>query len=128
MRVVLVCGAGALALCLFASFRVVSAEVTLVTREVSLGKISPGIILEDLAVSPDSKHVGYWAQRGNKWVVVVDGAEGKEYDGFLRNSKLVLDSPSQLHTLALRGDEFLRVEAEIVMPGTKPSGAPAPHL
>ena len=45
--------------------------------------------------------------------VVVDGKEGKEYDGFLRGSKLVFDSPKSFHTLARRGDEIFRVEVEI---------------
>jgi hypothetical protein len=55
-------------------------------------------------------------------LIVVDGVEGKEYDGYLKGTRPVFDSPSQLHTLALRGGEFLRVEVEIVMPGTQPSG------
>jgi hypothetical protein len=54
--------------------------------------------------------------------------EGKEYDGFLKGSRLVFDSPSQLQTLALRGDEFLRVELKIVMPETEPSPGARPHL
>jgi hypothetical protein len=163
-----VCGAGALALCLVAGFRVVNAaEVTLVTREVSLGKIHPGVLPSGLAISPDSKHVAYGAGRGDKLLVVVDGVEGKEYDGivarspvfspdskrvaygaqrggkqlvvvdgvegkeydaFLKGSRLVFDGPSQFHTLALSGNEFSRVEVEIVMPAAEPSGAPRPHL
>ena len=162
----LVCEAGVLALCLIAGFRVVSAaEVSLATREVSLGKVHAGAFPESLAVSPDSKRVAYEAKRGHKqlvvvdgvegkeydgaanlvfspdskrvayeakrgdkWLVVVDGVEGKEFDGFLKSSGLVFDSPSQLHTLALRGDEFLRVEVKIVMPATKPSGRARPHV
>jgi len=66
----------------------------LVARERSLGKILPGIVGKTLAVSPDSKRVAYDAQRGQKWLVVVDGVEGKEYDGigallFSRGSKRV---------------------------------------
>jgi hypothetical protein len=77
--------------------------------------------------SPDSKRVAYEAKRGGKQLVAVDGVEGKEYDRFLEGSRLVFDSPSQLHTLARRGNEILRVEIEIVMPATKPSGVPRPH-
>jgi hypothetical protein len=78
----LVCGAGALALCLVGGFRVVSAaEVTLATREISLGKTLPGIIPATLAESPDCRHVAYVANRGDKQLVVVDGVGGKEYDG-----------------------------------------------
>ncbi len=82
----------------------------------------------NLVFSPDSKRVAYEAKRGDRWLAVVDGVEGKEYDGFLKGSGLVFDSPSQLHTLALRGDEFLRVEVKIVMPATKPSGRARPHV
>jgi hypothetical protein len=128
VRVVLVCGAGVLAVCLFAGFRVVSAaEVTLVTREVSLGKLVDGAIPYGLAVSLDGKRVAYVAMSGANWLAVVDGAEGNEYDGFLKGSRLVFDSPSQLHTLAFRGDKFLRVEVKIIMPGTQPSGTPRPR-
>jgi len=55
--------------------------IRLLTREVSLGKIHPGSIVESLTVSPDSKHFAYVARRGEKQFVVVDGEEGKEYDG-----------------------------------------------
>ena len=81
----------------------------------------------DPVFSPDSKRVAYGAWRGGRWWVVVDGVEGKEYDGFMKGSRLVFDSPSQFHTLAQRGDEFLRVEIEIVTPVAEPSGAPRSH-
>ena len=87
--------------------------IKLLTREVSLGKIHPDIIVETLTVSPDSKHFAYVAVRGKKQFVVVDGKEGKEYDGFLLGSKLVFDSPKSFHTLARRGIEIFRVEVEI---------------
>jgi hypothetical protein len=76
--------------------------------------------------SPDSRRVAYLAGRGDGdgdkmfvGFVVVDGEEGKEYDdflggGFFGGSELVFDSPKLLHALALRGDEFFRVEIEIV--------------
>jgi len=87
--------------------------IRLLTREVSLGKIHPGIIVESLTVSPDGKHFAYMARRGGKWFVVIDGEEGKEYDGFLLGSKLVFDSPKSFHTLAIRGIEIFRVEVQI---------------
>ena len=69
----------------------------------------------DLVFSPDSKRFAYGAKRGGKWFVVLDGEEGKEkeYDGFLRGSKLVFDSPRKLHALAVRGDEIFLVTVEI---------------
>jgi acetyl esterase/lipase/Tol biopolymer transport system component len=36
---------------------------------------------ESLKVSPDSKRLAYAARTGNKWFVVVDGKEEKQYDG-----------------------------------------------
>jgi len=71
--------------------------------------------------------VAYGIQRGGKQLVVVDGVEGKEYDGFLKGSRLVFDSPSQIHILAVRGDELLRVELEIVIAAAEPSGESQPH-
>ena len=44
----------------------------------------------------------------------MDGVEGREYDEFLRGSRLVFDHPKLLHALARRGNEFFRVEVEIV--------------
>jgi hypothetical protein len=87
--------------------------IRLLTREVSLGRIRLGIIVESLTVSPDSKHLAYGARRGEKLFVVVDGKEGKEYDFFLCGSKFVFDSPKSFHTLAFRGIEIFRVEVEI---------------
>ena len=59
-------------------------KIRLVFREVALGQIFFGIIInESLVVSPDSQHVAYVAVRGGKVFVVVDGVEGKEYDGIV---------------------------------------------
>jgi hypothetical protein len=44
----------------------------------------------------------------------VDGVEGKAYDGFLNRSKLVFDGTTRLHGLAIRDNEILRIELEIV--------------
>ena len=122
-----VCGAGALALCLVAGFRVVNAaEVTLVTREVSLGKFHPGLIAASLAVSPDSRRVAFGARRASKWLVVLEGVEGTEYDGYLKGSRLIFDSPSQFHHLAGRGGEFLRLEVTSCLRPNLPWGA-RPH-
>jgi hypothetical protein len=69
--------------------------------------------------------VAYVGKRANRQrVVVVDGVEGSEYDFLLAGSRLVFDGPRQLHTLAKRGDEFLRVEITLV---TGAAGTAAPH-
>ena len=110
VRVVLgfVCAAGALAVSLVACSRGVSApEVTLVTREVSLGEIHPGGTPESLAASPDSKHVAYGAQRGGKVLVVVDGVEGKEYDGIADDSLVFSSDSKRVAYGARRGGKWL---------------------
>jgi len=89
-------------------------KIRLVTSKVSLGREHRGIVYDSVAVSPDSTRMTYGAVRGDKWLVVVDGAEGKEYDTFLRGSRLVFDSPTALHGLAQRASEFFRVEVAII--------------
>jgi hypothetical protein len=91
------------------------------------GKEYDGFLAGTLVFSPDGKRVACGAVSGGKWWVVVDDVEGKEYDVFL-NARLVFDSPSQIHTLALRGDEFLLVEVDIVTPAAESPGAPRPPL
>ena len=56
----------------------------LVSSEVSLGKVREGSLTNTFTVSPDSKHVAYIVQSGNKGFVVVDGLVGEEYGGFLK--------------------------------------------
>ena len=56
-------------------------KIRLVTREVSWGKVHPGIVEESLLGSPDSNRFAYVAERGGKQFVVLDGVEGKKYDG-----------------------------------------------
>lgn len=83
--------------------------IRLVTREVSLGKIDPGIFPETLAVSPDSKRVAYEAGRGKKQLVVVDGVEGKEYDGIGEWSALSSPDSKRVAYGARRGKKWLVV-------------------
>lgn len=55
----------------------------LVTKEVSLGTVHPGIIWESVVTSPDCRHVAYVAiLADDRQAVVVDGKEGKPYFGF----------------------------------------------
>ena len=53
--------------------------ILLETKEVSLGRVDPALIPGSLKASPNSKRVAYVAKHGEKWEVVVDGLEGKEY-------------------------------------------------
>jgi Tol biopolymer transport system component len=67
-----------------------------------------------VAFSPDSRRVAYVAARGDKRFIVVDGAEGKEYDDFLLGSTLIFDSPTAVHALARRGDDLFRVDVNVI--------------
>ena len=67
-----------------------------------------------VAFSPDSRRVAYVAARGDKRLIVVDGAEGKEYDDFLLGSTLIFDSPTAVHGLARRGDDLFRVDVNVI--------------
>jgi len=70
-------------------------KISLVTREVSLGRMQSGIVVGTLVVSPDSQRVAYVAQLDDKQLVVVDQVEGKEYDGILKGTPLF--SPDSKH-------------------------------
>ena len=39
--------------------------------------------VHDFVFSPDEEHYAYEAYNGNKWVAVIDGSEGQEYDDVL---------------------------------------------
>jgi hypothetical protein len=58
--------------------------------------------IDTLLFSPDSRRVAYMAAVGAKQFVVVDGNEGKPYDGFPKGTKIIFDSGSALHYLALK--------------------------
>jgi hypothetical protein len=62
--------------------------------------------------SLDSKHLAYAAMAGDKWLVVVDGNEGNRYDSLLAEfgGRIVFDSPTTLHYLALKGHTIYLVE------------------
>jgi hypothetical protein len=81
-----------------------------------IGKEYYGIVKDTLVFSPDSNRIAYGATRGGKSLVVVDGVEGKEYDDIVKGSRLVFDSPTKLHTLAIRDKELFLVEIEITEP------------
>ena len=80
----------------------------LVTREVSLGKVHPGIVWGRFVVSPDSKRMAY-VKRGNKLLVVVDGEEGKEYDGIDWESLIFSPDSKRVAYYAKRGNKLLVV-------------------
>lgn len=52
-------------------------------------------IMESFKVSPDSQHLAYVAGIGEKWLVVMDGEEGKQYDGI--GAGTLIFSPNSQH-------------------------------
>ena len=85
------------------------APLELASREVSLGRMDPGIIAESLTVSPDSRRVAYVAQRGRKQLVVVDGVEGAEYDGIGEGTPIFSPNGGRVAYIAQRGRKWLVV-------------------
>ena len=79
------------------------ASIHLLSREVSLGQILPGIVAKTLTVSPDSRRVAYLAQKGARWVVVVDGQEGLDYDGIEEGTLLFSPDSRRVACLAHMG-------------------------
>ena len=80
--------------------------------------------VETVAFTSDSKRVIYIAERGKKRFLVVDGVVGNLYDDFIIHDEfytkdpahIVMDTPTSLHTIAVRNNEVLCVEIEIVEP------------
>ncbi|HOK09764.1 MAG TPA: hypothetical protein PLJ10_08900, partial [Candidatus Hydrogenedens sp.] len=62
-----------------------------------------------LIFSPDSRRVAYSAKRGDKWVVVVDGVEGKEYDGIGAGSLIFSPDSRRVAYSAKRGGKWVVV-------------------
>lgn len=63
---------------------------------------------DSLAFSPDSERIAYAARRGSKWFVVVDGREGKHYDGI---GTIVFSPDSNRIAIAVKlGRRWLVVE------------------
>jgi len=65
--------------------------------------------------SPDSKRVAYGAFLEGKGFVVVDGEEGKSYDGIITSvgGGIIFDSSDSLHYLAVKGSDVFLVEEKI---------------
>ena len=59
--------------------------------------------------TPDGHHVAYVAIEDAKWLAVVDGEPGPEYDGILYGGP-VFHSDGVLEYLAIRGRMLFRVK------------------
>jgi Tol biopolymer transport system component len=85
-------------------------------------------IFSEPVFSPDSKHLIYLKRHGEKTVPVFGELEGKAYDRFLtcapflntlgtmgpRDVAFAFEERKAFHAIALRGDEILRLEFQIV--------------
>jgi len=73
--------------------------------------------IKTFAVSPDSKRVAYGGKIGYKWLVVVDGNEGKKYDGIdIGIRRITFDSSNSLYYLVYRVASISLVNEEIQKP------------
>jgi hypothetical protein len=64
--------------------------------------------------SPDGTHVAYFAALAkDRWMVVVDGVEGKIYDGVLKGSKVVFADNTHFHYFVISGKGIVFVEEEL---------------
>lgn len=52
---------------------------------------------------------------GNKWFVIVDGKEDKQYDGivFVEGGWIIFDPSDSLHYLTLKGSKVYLVERRV---------------
>lgn len=67
--------------------------------------------------SPDQKHFAYVAAVSkDRWMVVVDGVEGKIYDGILKGSKIVFSDNTHFHYFVISGKGIVFVEEELQTP------------
>lgn len=54
-------------------------------------KLYDEVLFTSLTFSADGARLAYWAKRGDKWMVVCDGVEGRGHDGFRQGQVSALD-------------------------------------
>ncbi len=76
---------------------------------------SSSVVQGSFKVSPDSKHVAYGAFLEGRGFVVLDGEEGKAYDGIITSvgGRIIFDSPETLRYLTVKGSDVYLVEEKI---------------
>jgi hypothetical protein len=88
------------------------------SKEVVFIDGKPGAVYDEycagsLAFTPDSKHAAYLAKKDAKWKIIVDATEAGEYDSLIGAGKLLIDSPTHLHTMMTRNNKIYLVEIDI---------------
>lgn len=63
--------------------------------------------------TPDSKHIVYFGQQDAKWLIGVDGIESGPYDRLIDAARIIFDSPTKFHTLAIKNNEVTLIEVEL---------------
>jgi hypothetical protein len=66
-----------------------------------------------ITLSPDGKHVAFMAADQNQWKLVVGSAASRDYDFFVRGTRVVFDTPKLARATVVRNFEVFRVEARI---------------
>lgn len=68
-----------------------------------------------LTFSPDSRHLAYTIAHGpGSWALAIDGEEApNSYDFFPFEARVIFDSPSELHTIAVRNGQVLLVSVHL---------------
>ncbi len=71
-----------------------------------------GTSLGEIIFSPDGKRLAYVASNSGKWFVVVDGKEGKKYDGLVSALSFSPDSRHVVYTASADGKSFAVVDGK----------------
>jgi hypothetical protein len=82
--------------------------------------------VHDLTFSPDSQHIAYWAQRGKKWLLVVDTSEKQEVDELPLSLTFSPDS-KQLTCRASNGQSYVIPIEPVEGNGSEAVGAAESH-
>ena len=86
----------------------------LVVTETGTGPLHDQISTGPPTLSADGRNVAYWAMRGKKWVLAVNGNESKEeYDAYISGAHPIFVAPDRVQAHAIRGEEHIVVEAEV---------------
>jgi len=71
------------------------ARLKLTVKETSLGRLGAAGETRSMAVSRDGNNVAILKKKGDKYVVVVNGKEGREYEWILANSLVFTSDPAR---------------------------------
>src|SRR5688572_27292304 len=86
-----------------------AAKTPLVEKEQVLGSLGDGKNIRSVSISTDSNHVAILAQKGDKYVVTVDGAPGKEHEFILARSVTFSPNAKRSAYVVQQGDKMFAV-------------------